>query len=193
MRLLLGALAVMAACRADAASRKPTAPKLAHGAFRIAESGTIAAGGTRYVARAGDRCAFEIEVAKPQAVGGSPFPMTTVALVRRRDADCASFLRKLAPALGFKGEMPTPRPIPKLEVAAVIVGTNQMRSPSGHGFVSVPPGHWTTMKLLLGGGEREVLLDLNADEKLGELSAKDEDAADEVVSELARILVPEKP
>jgi hypothetical protein len=197
MRLLLGALAVMAACRAEAASRQPSGPKLPPGAFRIAESNPTAAGGTRWVARAGDRCAFEIEVAKPQAVGGSPFAMTTVALVRRREADCASFLRDLALALGFKGKMPAPRPIPKLEVAAVVLGTNQTRSPADLGkegaFTPSPPGHWMVTKLFLADGEGEVFLDLNADEKLGELSLKDEDAAEEVVSELARLLLPDKP
>ena len=196
MRRLVCTLAVLTAGLAGAASEKPNAATLPHGAFRIAESSTTAAGGRRYVAGAGERCAFEIEIAKSEAASGAPFAMTTVALVRRQDADCASFLRDLALELGFKGKMPTPRPVPKLEVAAAILGTKQTRSPSDLGqegsFTSAPPGHWTVTKLFLGDGEGEVFLDVNADEKVGEFSLKDEDVAKEVVSELARLLLPDK-
>jgi hypothetical protein len=194
MRLLVCTLAVMIAGRAGAASEKPKAEP--HGAFRVAESSPTAAGGMRYVARASERCAFEIEIAKSQGVSGAPFTMTTVALVRRPDADCASFLRDLATKLGFKGKTPTPRPVPKLEAAAAILGTKQTRSPAdlGHdgSFASTPPGHWTVAKLFLGNGEGEVFLNVNADEKVGEFSLKDEDAAEEVVSELAKLLLPDK-
>jgi hypothetical protein len=56
--------------------------------------------------------------------------------------------------------------------------------------MSKPPGHWTTGKLFLADGDAEVFLNLDSEEGIGEFSIKDEDFADVVIRELAKVLLP---
>jgi hypothetical protein len=163
------------------------------GTFRLNEIGATTDGGTRYLGTAGEpvkRCAFEIIVAKPQGAGA--FAMAPATLVRHAHADCTAFLEALAPALGWKGKLPRAKPAPRLPASLAILGTEQTRSPDGS-FASEPKGPWTAAKLFLADGEGEVFLNLNAHDGLGAFSAKDEDYAKLVITELGKVLLPDGP
>ena len=159
------------------------------GAFQVSALDPRPAGGTRYLARAGDACAFEFTIgdAKSAGKGQFDFAFAPAVLERRANADCSDFLRRLAPELGYRGTLPTPPRAKHLEISLTILGTHQSRS-SDHpqiagSFSSTPPGDWTATKLFLADGEGE--------EGLGEFSYKDADYATTVITELAKILLPE--
>jgi hypothetical protein len=166
------------------------------GAFRILESGSTADGGMRFVADAGEAakpCTFEIIIGKSKPAGGGLFAFAAATLVRRPRADCAAFLKALAPHLGFRGRLPAPRPADRLVTSVAVLGTNQSRAGKSRtiagGFSSQPPGNWTVTKLFLADGEGEVFLNLNPVERVGEFSVKDEEYATTVITELAKILL----
>jgi hypothetical protein len=166
------------------------------GGFRIAETNRTAQGAMRYLAQAGPvgGCEFEILVAEPTPVSDTAFSFTRATLARRPHKDCSAFLKQLAPLLGFKGELPSPPRVEQLECTFAVLGTELSRRPEGPeggaGFAPKPPGHWTVGKLFLLDGEAEVFLNLNAEDRVGELSVKDEEYAKLVVEELAKILLP---
>jgi hypothetical protein len=174
-------------------SAAPPPDSLRPGAFRIVETSATTDGGTRYLAQTTGSCSFEINVARPQVPSNSPFGIARATLVRRTGADCSPFLRLLAPTLGFKGNLPNPAPAAELVASVAILGVHQSRSHRapevGGGFSSNPPGSWTATKLFLNDGEGELFLNLSPSEGLGEFSPKDEDYANVVVRELAKILL----
>jgi hypothetical protein len=178
---------------ADAAASAPAGQP---GALRILETGATVDGSTRYLADAGrpaKPCTFEILIGKSKPAGGGLFGFAPASLIRRPAADCAPFLKELAPHLGFKGKLPAPRSEDRLVASVAVLGTNQSRvtkSPKvAGGFSSEPPGNWTVMKLFLADGEGEVFLNVNAADHIGEFSTKDEDYATVVITELAKILL----
>lgn len=166
------------------------------GGFRIAETNRTAQGATRYLAQAGPAggCEFEILVAEPTPVSDTAFSFTRATLARRPHRDCTAFLKELAPLLGYKGQLPSPPKVDQLQCTIAVLGTELSRMPEGPegggGFAPKPPGHWTVGKLFLLDGEAEVFLNLNAKDRVGELSLKDEEYAKLVVGELAKILLP---
>jgi hypothetical protein len=187
-----GLIALALAGQAFAGSAAPM-PALRPGMFRIVETSATPDGGTRYVADASDgakACSFEIVIGKAKTTASGFFGFAPAAIVRRPRADCATFLKALAPQLGLRGKLPAPRPADKLTASVAVLGVNQSRdsaSPEG-GFSSRPPGNWTVTKLFLAGGEGEVFLNLDAADHIGELSVKDEDYATIVMTELAKVL-----
>lgn len=177
----------------SASSRvSPATP--AAGEFQIVETVGNPGGGTQYVAKAGD-CSFEIIVGSAKPASGSVFTFAPASLVRRPHSDCTAFLAALAPQLGFKGPLPTPPRVSRLDASLAVLGSNQSRSSDrpevAGGFSSRPPGHWTATKLFLADGEGEVFLNLNEHDRVGEFSIKDEDHALIVVTELAKLFLPE--
>jgi len=178
----------------------PPAPaptvELSPGSFQIADL-SPANGGSRYIASTREVppiCQFEILIEPATSAGGGPFSFSKAALVRRRKSDCTALLRTLARELAFTGELPGPQPVDRLSVSIAILGTNQSRSPDvgeiAGSFSSTPPGHWTASKLFLADGEGEVFLNIDAPDRVGEFSIKDEDYATVVVTEFARIMLP---
>ena len=177
----------------------PRSAKLAPGQFRLGDLGRAADGSTRYLAEADGSpvpCQFEIVAGKATVPAGGSFSFGRASLARRAPSDCTSFLQTLAPLLGFKGALPTPSPSPRLEFSMAVLGTNLSRSTGraeiAGGFLTNPPGTWLSSKLFLGDGEGEVFLNLNPTERVGELSIKDEDYATIVVTELGKVLLPER-
>jgi len=150
-----------------------------------------------YRAEAGQACTFDLRIGKAKPSGKSPpdFAFVPAILERVTNADCAAFLGALAPTLGFKGRLPTPIATKRLSLTVAILGANLSRNSdrpeAAGGFSSQPPGHWTATKLFLRDGEGEVFLSLNLQDGLGEFSIKDEDYAEIVVTELARIMLPQ--
>jgi len=182
----------------ETSSELPKPASLPPGVFRIVETIAAADGGTRYVAkvdRGGANCAFDVVVSRAKDIAGSFFSMTMATLVRRPGADCTAFLRAMAFELGYKGELPSPTPAKEIKAAMAVLGTNQSRSPEkpevAGSFSSTPTGHWTAGKLFLADCAGEVFLNLNVHDGIGEFSVKDEDYANIVVGELAKILLPE--
>ena len=125
------------------------------------------------------------------------FFFTGATLSRRAGSDCSEFLEALAPTLGFTGEMPTVGAVSKLDASVAVLGQNQSRASKNAevagGFTSNPVGTWLVTKLFLADGEGEVFLNLNPDDGAGEFSLKDEDYATVVVTELAKVLLPDRP
>ena len=194
------------ACGGDSSrSEQPTASPLSSGSalppgtFRLAALGPSSEGASRYLASTSPErsgCSFEIVVTGAKPASGSLFSFASAALVRRPKSDCSAFLRALAPELGFKGTLPTPQRLSRLDAKAAILGTNQSRHPEkpevAGSFSSQPPGHWTVMKLFLQGGDGEVFLNLNSSDGVGAFSFKDEDYASIVVTDLAKVFLPEQ-
>jgi hypothetical protein len=167
------------------------------GGFRVTALDPPAGGGARYLAEAADTCTFEFTIgnAKSAGKGQFDFAFAPAVLERRAQTDCRDFLRRLAPELGYDGALPTPRPVKRLEINLTILGTHQSRS-SDHpqiagSFSSDPPGEWIATKLFLADGEGEVFLNFNPKEGVGEFAYKDSDYAVTVVTELAKILLPQ--
>jgi hypothetical protein len=173
-------------------SAVPEPASLRPGAFRITETRATADGGTFYLAQTSASCSFEIVFARPQTPANGPLGIARATLARRTGADCSPFLRTLAPALGFEGNLPNPAPAAALVASVAILGVHQSRTDApeaGGSFSSNPPGSWTATKLFLNDGEGEVFLNVNAQEGVGELSLKDQGYAKVVVRELAKILL----
>jgi hypothetical protein len=190
--LLIGLLALASSGRALGDSPAP-ARALRPGTFRIGESSATADGGTRYVADASEgskACSFEIIIGKAKFPANGLFGFAPASILRRPGADCAPFLKALAPRLGFRGKLPAPRPADKLTASVAVLGVSQSRDSQSDdgGFSPRPPGNWTVMKLFLADGEGEVFLNLDAVDHVGELSMKDEDYATIVMTELAKVL-----
>jgi hypothetical protein len=139
-------------------------------------------------------CQFEIVIAKSNPATDAPFSFADAALVRRPASDCTALLRAVAQHIGFKGELPKPTLTDRLAATVAILGRNQSRKAGrgevAGGFSSTPAGHWTVTKLFLADGDGEVFLNINAQERVGEFSIKDEEYATVVVTELAKILLP---
>jgi hypothetical protein len=178
-------------------SATDAAPRAA-GAFRLIEVKRDGDGTAHYKAAAGapgSSCEFEILLGAIKPTEASPFSFTTAALIRAAHADCEGFLSALAPELGFDGPLPTPPAVAKLDASIAILGVGQSRATHeaevAGGFTSTPPGPWLVTKLFLADGEGEVSLNLDERDKVGELSIKDTDYAQVVVTELAKILLPE--
>ena len=175
----------------------PAAAILAPGAFRIKNIEHSRDGSNAYVAAAGDSdlCQFEIVIGDQKHISGAPFAFSTATLVRRSGADCTEFLQALAPTLGFHGHLPSAPAVANLSVSIAVLGVNQSRDGANGevagGFVSNPQGPWIVTKLFLADGEGEVFLNLNPKDGVGEFSLKEEDYADIVVNELAKILLPQ--
>lgn len=148
-------------------------------------------GTTRYLGEAEQTpgaCAFEIVIG---TTAEDAFAIAKAAFERRAGADCTELLEALGRALGFSGSLPTPAPIHRLEASIVVLGVNQSRDARG-GLSSDPRGEWTATKLFVADGEGEVFLDLNPKKHLGEFSLKDQDCARTVITEFARILLPQR-
>jgi len=152
----------------------------------------------RYLATAEPQCAFEIAIGEGKSTDVSKFAFAfaPATLGRHANSDCTAFLAGLAPTLAFKGSLPTPAAANELKVTVTILGTHQSRSAESPeiagAFSASPAGDWTATKLFLADGEGEVFLNLNATEGIGEFSIKDEDYAETVITELAKILLPRK-
>jgi hypothetical protein len=71
----------------------------------------------------------------------------------------------------------------------VKIGDNLSQT-SGGGFSKIPPGNWTSMKLIFGpeNKEGEVFLNINPNIRKGQFSMKDPDSGDRVLVELAKVL-----
>jgi hypothetical protein len=165
--------------------------------FRVAVLARNPDGGTRYLASTDSphgRCQFEL-VIEPTKPSSAQFSFTKAALMRRPASDCTAFLAALAPQLDFHGELPAPPRAKSLSLAMAILGTKQSRTPGtgeiAGGFTSTPPGNWTAGKLFFKDGEGEVFLHVNEQDGLGEFSIKDSDYATVVVTELAKVLLPD--
>jgi len=167
------------------------------GMFLLSDLGPREDGAARYLASAyasRRACRFELQIAVGKPSSGAPFAMAHALLLRRPTADCTEFLRVVAGRLGFVGELPKPRASEQLSASLAILGTNQSRVSAGEIggiFSSVPSGHWTAMKLFLADGEGEVFLNIDVQDGVGEFSIKDEDYAAVVVTDLAKILLPD--
>ena len=172
--------------------------QLSPGAFRVTELGSTVGGGARYLATSSETppvCQFEVVIEKSKTAPATPFSFAEAALVRKPKSNCTAFLRGLARRLAFGGDLPKPPATNRLPVSIAILGVNQSRAPDdgeiAGSFSSNPPGNWTATKLFLADGEGEVFLNINAREGIGEFSIKDEDYAIVVITELAKILLPE--
>ena len=194
---MLVGIASLAGCSSSSPASNDTAPRaavsLGPGGFRVADSGTTDRGASRYVATSDSSpgCTFEIVIEKSASTAG-PFSTAAATLTRRPAADCTAFLRAVAKELEFTGELPTPATRPSIVGSVVVLATDQSRSPErGGGFSSTPRGRWTAMKLFLADGDAEVYLNLNVREGAGEFVPKDAEYARAVVTELAKILLPE--
>jgi hypothetical protein len=167
------------------------------GEFRLVDVSEMPEGGTRYTADATDGrggapgCSFSITLGKPKNPSDS-FAFAGARLARRPAQNCTGFLKALARELGFAGELPAPRPVASLDAQVAILGRDQSRGDQG-GFTSEPAGPWTAAKLFLAGGEGEAFLNLNPTDRVGEFTLKDEEYATTVITELAKILLPEGP
>jgi hypothetical protein len=186
------------ACGARPATHEaPTTPvassPLPRGGFRLRSRPGGADGTARYLAEAPPGCSFGIEIGQT-AASADPIGFASGALVRRPDSDCTSFLTALAHELGFQGELPSPKPVDRLDCSLAVLGRNLSRSTQqaqfAGGFAAEPAGNWTSTKLFFGDDEGEVFLNLDPVEGVGEFSLKDEDYASVVVTELAKILLP---
>jgi hypothetical protein len=184
---LTGLLAVGGAQRAlaDAPAPRP-------GTFRIVESSVRSDGSRHYLADASEgpkACGFEIVIGKAKPTSDGLFGFAPATILRKPGADCRPFLRGLATELGYRGKLPAPRPAEQLAASVAILGENQSRASLEVGYSSEPPGNWTVTKLFLADGEGEVFLNLDAVDHVGEFSVKDEDYAQIVITELARIML----
>jgi hypothetical protein len=162
----------------------------------VTRMSSLADGTVRYLAEVPAGCSFEIEIGKNEPPAGSQFSFASAALVRRPNSDCTSFLSALAPELGSRGGLPSPHAVNRINASVAILGTKLSRSTQqgelAGSFAADPPGSWTSTKLFLADGEGEVFLNLNLDEGIGEFSLKDEDYASIVVTELAKVLLPQR-
>ena len=153
----------------------------------------------RYLAQADSAsapCEFEIVIGDAKPADEAPVAFAAASIVRHPGFDCTDFLRALAPALEFKGPLPSPQSVQRLDGSIAVLGSKLSRR-SAHpedaaGFTSAPSGPWLSTKLFLADGEGEVFLNLDVPDGLGELSVKDEDYAVIVVTELAKVLLPER-
>jgi hypothetical protein len=189
MAIAIGLCSVLLqACGHSREGGDTTAARLGPGQFHLTGGGQ----GTPYLAEAGEgahSCRFEIVIGESRS-GSGPLPLAfaKAELIRKAGSDCTQFLRALGPALGAKG-VPAASPLPRIDASVAILGTNQSRGPDG-GFFSSPPGPWTATKLFLADGEAEVFLNLDPVDGMGEFSQKDEDYAETVMAELAKVLLP---
>jgi hypothetical protein len=168
------------------------------GSFRIQRLASQTAGEAHYLAELGTTCRFEIRIGEGTPGGDNQFDFSfaPAAISRRPETDCTGFLHDLAPELGFAGKLPAPQTVERLEESVVILGKNQSRAEENAqiagAFVAEPPGAWMAMKLFLAAGEGEVFLNLNEQDGVGEFSLKDEEYGEIVVTELARVLLPQR-
>ena len=119
--------------------------------------------------------------------------LTRFALRRRAGADCTALLRRVATQLALSGCLPTPLPVDEISGSFVTLRYRQSRTYDpelGPTFSSTPAGTWTTGRVFVADGGGEVFLNLNERDGIGEFSIMDEDDADVVVNELAKILLP---
>ncbi len=180
-----------AAAPATAAANQPLAP----GAFRLELLPPEPDGSTGYRAftAAEAHCEFVVRLRQSTSGSAGPIDFTSARLERRNTTDCSEFLRALAPELGFTGPLPTPEPLPSLDLEAALLGTHQSRSNGPYGgFSSKPPGSWQLLKLFFNDDEGEIFLNLNPEEGVGEFTPKDEEYATVVVTELSKILLPSR-
>ena len=176
----------------------PPVVQLSPGAFRVTDLGSTVGGGARYLATSSETppvCQFEVVIEKSKAASATPFSFSEAALIRKPKSNCKAFLRGVATRLAFSGDLPKPPARNRLPVSIAILGVDQSRAPDdgeiAGSFSSNPPGNWTATKLFLADGEGEVFLNINAQEGIGEFSIKDEDYATVVITELAKIFLPE--
>lgn len=176
----------------------PSSAGLGPGAFHLEELGRAVDGSTRYLARAeggAAPCEFEIDVGNATAPPDSAFALASASLIRRAASDCTRFLRELAPVLGFEGDLPAPPAASRLAVSLAVLGSNLSRGTGKEAiagsFQKDPPGRWISTKLFLADGEGEVFLNLDPTGRMGEFAIKDDDYATIVVTELAKVLLPE--
>ena len=166
--------------------------QLPPGTFRLSHLEPRTPGETRYLARAGATCEFEIST-QNESSGGMTFG--SGAIERRPSTDCRAFLDALAPALGYKeAGLPAPPRESTLTISLATLGTNLSRSRTrpeiAGAFSSTPSGDWTPMKMFVKDGDGELFLNLNVKEGVGELSVKDEDYATTVLTALSKVLLP---
>ena len=137
----------------------------------------------------GETARFGIEFAPPKPVNQKDFEMSfgSGKFLAVPGSNAESFLAELAKALEAKKIPQNVKRVSVLPFEYVILGENQTRSRDG-GFGDSPRGHWTAMKIFLGGDEGEVFL--NYDPVIGkaEFSIKDADYGDYLIAELAKVL-----
>jgi hypothetical protein len=140
-------------------------------------------------------CKFEIRVISAEPAGGALFSMANVSMRRQPTSDCSELLRRIAKEHGYGGEWPRAARTDELYGSLAILGRKQSREDDpgvGPSFSATPPGDWLAGKLFLSDGEGEVYLNLNEQDGIGEFSVKDEDHAVIVVTELAKVLLPQR-
>jgi hypothetical protein len=136
-------------------------------------------------------CRFSFVLSSsPSAVEAST--LNEMALRRSTGSDCTQFLARVAKELGFSGSLPRPPPKDRIWGSFVTLGDGLSRQDHpkfGLVFASSPAGRWTAWKLRFADGDGEVFLNLG--DGIGEFSMHDEDAAVSVVTELAKVLLPQ--
>lgn len=135
---------------------------------------------------------FRIRMILKHLSGDLPLAFSKGALLRESDSRPDEFLRQVAKALEAEGGGEVKAKVNSLDFSIALLGQNQSRGSgpdqTGGGFTSTPPGDWLITKVFVADGEGEFFLNLNSKLGVGEISIKDSEYGDIVLSELARIL-----
>ena len=134
---------------------------------------------------------FRISLTLNDPAGGPQLAFSKCAFMREQDSQSSGFLRALAEALDAKGGIKKAPVADRLDFSVALLGQNVSRGPSG-GF-SGGSGDWIVTKVFVGeekdaDSQGEFYLNLNSKEGIGEITMKDPDYGDIVLSELCRVL-----
>lgn len=157
---------------------------------RIIGMESLSDGGQLFIvdASSGPRqCEFSISVWTEGRPAQSPFSTAEVELAARSTPDCTTFLRDLAKAMLYSGDIPPALPIDRITAPAAVIGEKQSRA-TGGGFQSPPDGPWTLIKVFLTEDGGEFFLNIDSSDRVMEFALKDEDFASDVISSFASLL-----
>ena len=202
MRLLLTCLAgmiLLAGCQKapqQLASAEPFSPVEGSVGFDAIASAPNAHGTVTWTASyASNQGVTRFQIQIPPTQGSSSDPSISFgkgSFLAVTGSQPSALLEALKPALEAKQ---LPRKVAhttELPFTYAILGTGMSRNKNG-GFDLKPGGSWTAMKIFLTvpgkDEEAEVFLNLSASSKKGEFSIKDPDYGDDILGQLARVLL----
>ncbi len=131
---------------------------------------------------------FQISLVLKKSSGVPPFSFSKGTFIRVNDSQAEEFLRQVAAVLEAK-PVKAGKKVDRLDFTVAILGQGLSRSADqiAGGFTSEPRGDWITTKVFVADGEGEFFLNLNPKQGVAEISIKDPDYGDIVLSELSRI------
>ena len=135
----------------------------------------------------GKEAKFRLKLNIKEPEDGFPLSFSKGSFYAEKDSDSEILLRDIANALEAKGKYQSDKEIDSLEFDIAILGINQYRDDNGS-FDSNSEGDWIATKVFVADGEGEFYLNINPVLGLGEISIKDSEYGDIVMSVLSKIL-----